>query len=108
MKIKIFAIIYLTIVKELLNVEMKEIVCKIQPFDLMQTVFLMEDGKQKQAYKIPTKDFVAKCYELYSVCQVDRINIKGHKKYALGLKNQLEKIAKEAYKENNIEIILTK
>lgn len=87
---------------------MKEIVCKIQPFDLMQTVFLMENGKQKQAYKVPTKDFVKECYQLYSVNQADRINIKGHKKYAQGLKVQLEKTAKEAYSQNTLEVILTK
>ena len=87
---------------------MKELVCKIQPFDLMQTVFLVEDKKQKQAFKIPTKDFSKACYNLYSTNSADRINIKGHKKYALGLKDQIEKIAKKAYKESTIEIILTK
>lgn len=87
---------------------MKELICKIQPFDLTQTVFLMEDNKKKQAFKIPTKDFSKVCYSLYSTNSADRINIKGHKKYALGLKDQIEKIAKEAYKENTIEIILTK
>lgn len=87
---------------------MKELVCKIQPFDLMQTIFLMEDGKQKQAFKVETTNFVNECFSLWSSLNADRINLKSHKKFSIGLKKKLEKTAKAAYSGNKIEIILTR
>lgn len=87
---------------------MKELVCKLQPFDLMQTVFVIEDNKQKNVIKIPTKEFVDRCFNLWSEYKVDQIKLKGHKKYAMGLKAQLEKTAKIAYSENNIKVILSR
>lgn len=86
---------------------MKELVCKIQPFDLTQTVFLLEDKKQKQVFKVKTTDFAKECYTLWSTYSVDRINIKGHKKFSMGLKDNIEKIAKGAYSKSNIEVIIT-
>ena len=94
--------------EELLIVKMKELVCKIQPFDLMQTVFLVEDKKQKQVFKIKTADFAKECYSLWSTHEADRVNIKGHRKFSMGLKDKIEKIAKEAYSQSNIVVIVTK
>lgn len=104
----IVAIIYLNMTKGLLTVKMKELVCKIQPFDLTQIVFLVEDNKEKQVFKIKTADFAKECYQLWSTYMVDIINIKGHRKFSMGLKDKIEKIAKEAYSKSGIKIIITK
>lgn len=87
---------------------MKEIVCNIQPFDLTQTIYVIEDKKPVYISKVETKDFVNNAFSLWSSWGADLIRLIGHKKYALGLKQQIEKVAKTAYRNNEIKIVLSK
>ena len=82
---------------------MNEIVCKIQPFDLTQTVYIYKDGGVK-SIKIPTNEFCEQIIGLTRAEQIDHVSFKGHKKYSKGIKDQIKKYEKAHYCSDDIKI----
>lgn len=85
---------------------MKQLVCNIKPFDNTQTIYLIEDKKVLKNFKINTSSFNEKIISLGrdSSLEIDKIVFKGHKKYSLGIKDQIKKIEKSKYLSNNLTI----
>lgn len=82
---------------------MDELVCKIQPFDLTQTVYIYKDGGVK-SIKIPTNEFCEQIISLVRAEQINRVFFKGHKKYSKGIKDQIKKYEKAHYCSDKIDI----
>lgn len=82
---------------------MDELVCKIQPFDLTQTVYIYK-GSGVKSIKIPTNEFCEQIISLARVEQINRVFFKGHKKYSKGIKDQIKKYEKAHYCSDNIKI----
>lgn len=82
---------------------MNELVCKIQPFDLTQTVYIYKDGGVK-SIKIPTNEFCEQIIGLTRAEQIDHVSFKGHKKYSKGIKDQIKKYEKTYYQSDKIDI----
>lgn len=82
---------------------MNKIVCKIQPFDLTQTVYIYKD-KTIKSIKIPTNNFCEQVVNLTRAEQINFVSFKGHKKYSKGLKDQIKKYEKTHYCSDKIDI----
>lgn len=82
---------------------MNEIVCKIQPFDLTQTVYIYKGGGVK-SIKIPTNEFCEQIVSLARAEQIDRVFFRSHKKYSKGIKDQIKKYEKTYYQSDKIDI----
>lgn len=84
---------------------MDKLICKIQPFDLTQTVYIYKNGRVK-SIRIPTNEF---CEQIVSLTKAEQINcvfFKGHKKYSKGIKDQIKKYEKTHYCSDKIQIKL--
>ena len=86
---------------------MKELVCKIQPFDATQTFTLYENGVVKSNTKVPMDSFFAeRVFTLAAGECVDCVYFKGHKKYSHGIVNQIKNYEKTHYHSNKLKIAI--
>ena len=82
---------------------MDKLVCKIQPFDLTQTVYIYKDCGVK-SIKIPTNEFCELITNLARTEQINHISFKGYKEYYKGIKDQIKKYEKTYYQSDKIDI----
>lgn len=88
---------------------MKKIISIIRPYMLEQTLMVYEDGNKIDIKKTTMEDFNSAVFELMAKHQTCRVDLAAAKKYAEGIKLQLqedkENLSKYQFNELEINIV---
>lgn len=83
-----------------------KIVSLLKPFLFKQQIVVYDNGNKIEALNISLEDFNKSILELSNKYNIIDVELIGSKKYAEGIKNNLQKEEILKYKENKLNIII--
>ena len=85
---------------------MKKIIGILRPFELVQNFYVYEDGNKIDFAEINVDDINNTILRFSEEYEIYNVELTGPKKYAQGIKKQLEEAEMSKYSENKLKIDL--